>query len=495
MRIALEQQPEFSIWNLAVANTQESAEVTIEVTRPFMTFDWQYNMIHQKTGIVLGSGKVVAWDGKAAAPKIAADIVRKIKAARPMPLEADPTQLLQTFRTLFIHSDTIYLKAEEMQQCVDRRPEFSAWGLSAVKTQETADVVIEVTRPFLTFDWKYNIIHRKTAVGLGSGKVVAWDGKTAAPQLTAEIIKQIQIVRPLPVGAEDSKKGEPLVGEDASNDKNWAAKTQLGTPLTLTVNQNRIIGHARNIVLFSIPVRNVIGITHRTTGVRVPQRKLAEPWWSFWGGLEGAGGGSGDPGAAAAVIAGVFAVGGVLEGIDQIGKLAGKHQIHSVRIDWLENGGVSCETLEVDGLKLKSLLAELQKVTKKQWKDLPESIAKVRQELMRELPSSIPVELDRKARVGWVELKPGTYQLVPLERGSSRAELYLFPRNANNVKEVLAQALVIVERPGSLSRADHASASDIEYAEENGITTISRIRMRDRNFRFSIVPLAYPEKQ
>ena len=40
-------------------------------------------------------------------------------------------------------------------------------------------------------------------------------------------------------------------------------------------------------------------------------------------------------------------------------------------------------------------------------------------------------------------MEPGTYRLVPLERVSSRAELYLFPGNANNVKEVLAQARTI----------------------------------------------------
>lgn len=285
-----------------------------------------------------------------------------------------------------------------------------------------------------------------------------------------------------------------MVREDASNGRHWAATTQSGTPLTLTVNQDRIIGHAKNIVLFSIPVRNVIEVTHRTTKVTVPRRELAEPWWSFWDGFEG--GFSGDPNATAAVITCVFVVGGVLEGIDQVEKLASEHKIHSVRIDWLENGVISCETLEVNSLEYKSLLAELQKVTNKEWRDLPEWLAKVRQELMRELPGSIPLELDRKVRVGWFELEPGTYQFVPLERASSRAEVYLFHRNADNVKDVLAQAVVIVERPGSLSRAtDSIRASEIDYAEENGITTISRIRMRDRNFRFSIVPLEGPEQE
>jgi hypothetical protein len=72
------------------------------------------------------------------------------------------------------------------------------WGIRVVDDRPTADVYIDVTRPFLTFDWEFKVIDNRTGAVLGSGKAVAWDGHIAAPQLAIEIIKIFRGARPLP---------------------------------------------------------------------------------------------------------------------------------------------------------------------------------------------------------------------------------------------------------------------------------------------------------
>jgi hypothetical protein len=77
-------------------------------------------------------------------------------------------------------------------------PEMRDWGIHVVDDRQGADVYIDVTRPFLTFDWIYKMIDNRTGTVLRTDEVMAWDGPTASPQLAAEIIKQIRAARPLP---------------------------------------------------------------------------------------------------------------------------------------------------------------------------------------------------------------------------------------------------------------------------------------------------------
>ncbi len=78
------------------------------------------------------------------------------------------------------------------------RPELREWGIRLTDDHPSADVYIDVTRPFLTFDWVYKVIDNRSGRVLANGKVVAWDGPIAAPQLAVEIVKHIRAARPLP---------------------------------------------------------------------------------------------------------------------------------------------------------------------------------------------------------------------------------------------------------------------------------------------------------
>jgi len=65
---------------------------------------------------------------------------------------------IRTFHRLFVRSGTVYMTNEQMQDALCRQPEFVAWGLELVYDSSTADLVLRVTRLFLTFGWVYKLI-------------------------------------------------------------------------------------------------------------------------------------------------------------------------------------------------------------------------------------------------------------------------------------------------------------------------------------------------
>jgi hypothetical protein len=82
---ALRKNSDFDAWRMAIIAGWEKrsvADALIEVDRPLFTYTFTYQITDRGTGIILATGKVTAFDGNAAAPKIAGRIVEEIKKAR-----------------------------------------------------------------------------------------------------------------------------------------------------------------------------------------------------------------------------------------------------------------------------------------------------------------------------------------------------------------------------------------------------------------------------
>lgn len=82
---ALRKRSEIDAWQIAMIESwdkREVADTEIEIDRPLFTFTFTYKIEDRKTGIVLATGKVTAWDGNGAAPLLAERIVDEIRKAR-----------------------------------------------------------------------------------------------------------------------------------------------------------------------------------------------------------------------------------------------------------------------------------------------------------------------------------------------------------------------------------------------------------------------------
>jgi hypothetical protein len=198
------------------ADYGETADVSITVDRPFLTFDWTYTLVYQPNGLTLAAGSIEAADEFDAGPALAARIVEQIAAAavlprtaltgsrpapsrgaQPAPGTVPPRAALSSCKTIFVESHTIWMKGNLLQDALYVRPELREWKIKIVDDRNAADVYIDVTRPFLTYDWVYKIIDRQTGAEVGHGKVLAIDGNAAAQRLAEDLVKLIRSVRPV----------------------------------------------------------------------------------------------------------------------------------------------------------------------------------------------------------------------------------------------------------------------------------------------------------
>ena len=200
------------------ADYGQTADIAITVDRPVMTFDWTYTLVYQPRSLALASGMVEAADEFDAGPKLAAAIVEQLASAVQLsseeldtptgvaPAGGPPTRgsetdaggILRSARTIFVESHTIWMKGNLLQDALYTRPEMREWSIRIVDDRHGADIYIDVTRPFLTYDWIFKMISPKTGTVLGTGKVTAIDGPAAAQRLAIDIVNQIRSARPVP---------------------------------------------------------------------------------------------------------------------------------------------------------------------------------------------------------------------------------------------------------------------------------------------------------
>ena len=128
---------------------------------------------------------------KAAEEKIAGEESARIAASRPQ-------ALLNKARTFYIQSSTEFFEAVQMQNELRKREEFDRWQMAIIDSWEkrnVADAIIEIDRPLFTYTFTYKITDRRSGMIIATGKVTAFDGNLAAPQLAERVIEEIKKAR------------------------------------------------------------------------------------------------------------------------------------------------------------------------------------------------------------------------------------------------------------------------------------------------------------
>lgn len=112
------------------------------------------------------------------------------RALRPTNLEeTSPPELLQSARAIYVRTrDERHFPTDTLIAELLKRREFHHWGLLLVKEEKAADLLIEIDHPLHLFDFTFVVTDRKTSVVLASGKLVAWDGIRAAPDIAQGIV-------------------------------------------------------------------------------------------------------------------------------------------------------------------------------------------------------------------------------------------------------------------------------------------------------------------
>ena len=152
-------------------------------------------------------------DGAAIVPsQQSPDRLQAPDTANSQPLESrDPLAILRNFRTIFVDSETIYLKADLMTSAIYNNKEFLAWGISTVGRRDLADVALHIGRVVGTEDYTWDLRHVNTSITLQSGKIRAstpwlWMSGNKGSRLIAEdLVKTIRATGRGPISAEPTK--------------------------------------------------------------------------------------------------------------------------------------------------------------------------------------------------------------------------------------------------------------------------------------------------
>ena len=111
------------------------------------------------------------------------------------PAKPDPAELIRFARTINIRSKTIYLRPKMLEDELLKQPDFQALRLKIVPEAKDADLVVDVTLPFLTWMWTYVVTHQTSNIQIANGKIREITAGTASPKLAKDIAARLQALR------------------------------------------------------------------------------------------------------------------------------------------------------------------------------------------------------------------------------------------------------------------------------------------------------------
>jgi len=110
----------------------------------------------------------------------------------------DPKDALRKAKTVFIRSKTSFLTVDTLDRSLIMQKDWPKLELVIVQDPRVADLLIELDRPLFTYVHTFVIVDKKTSAVVGSGKVTAFDGTIASPDLAKNIVKIIYEARSPP---------------------------------------------------------------------------------------------------------------------------------------------------------------------------------------------------------------------------------------------------------------------------------------------------------
>jgi hypothetical protein len=111
------------------------------------------------------------------------------------PAKPDPAELIRAAKTIHVRSNTIFLKPKLLEDELLKQPEFQALGLKIVGDIKEADLVVDVTLPFLTWTWIYVVKHQASNTQLADGKIREITAGLASPKLAKDMAARLQALR------------------------------------------------------------------------------------------------------------------------------------------------------------------------------------------------------------------------------------------------------------------------------------------------------------
>jgi len=114
--------------------------------------------------------------------------------AQDQPRIPDNKELVTRARSLYVISNTFYMKRESLESSLLGRKEFKAWDLQITADARRADLWVRVRRVPFTNHFTYTVTDRETETVVMAGKVDSLAG-TVYGLIADEIVHKMKVYR------------------------------------------------------------------------------------------------------------------------------------------------------------------------------------------------------------------------------------------------------------------------------------------------------------
>lgn len=236
----------------------------------------------------------------------------------------------------------------------------------------------------------------------------------------------------------------------------------VGIRIHVTITKGEVIFEGRKGASFSISAPNITAVSSNLTSEHTATRAQA----AAWGGLA------------------QFSPYTLLFLPFGIPVMAATYPIKSkyayFSLLWSEKNTNQEVQFRLDRKDYEPFLTELQKSTGKEWKNLESEWKQLKDALSSGTGRQTELRLERRVRVGIVDIRPGLYQLVVLTRGPNEGEAYLFANHGVKVEQLISSAQVKIANASE----DNQTEAVILRQDEDGVNRISSIRIDGQVVRF-----------
>jgi hypothetical protein len=115
------------------------------------------------------------------------------------PRVADPATIMRRAHFIRVHSDSIFISEQEVEDSLRKRKEFQAWGMVITRNDSDADLIIQINRKSLTRRFTFTVIDPRTMEVVTSGKTRSvFLGKKISNKVAEKFANRVKVVRPYP---------------------------------------------------------------------------------------------------------------------------------------------------------------------------------------------------------------------------------------------------------------------------------------------------------
>jgi hypothetical protein len=117
-------------------------------------------------------------------------------------------ELVSQAQSVYVETDTFYMKREALESSLLGKPEFKAWEMQVTSKRQLADLLIHVKRIPFSNHFLYTVTDRRTDTVVMAGKVDSLAG-TVYGQIAGEICDKMKVYRGDPLAARAQATATP----------------------------------------------------------------------------------------------------------------------------------------------------------------------------------------------------------------------------------------------------------------------------------------------